>query len=210
MEIALAESLIIAPPILVMGLFALYRNNILCFWDCNPVGVATKDFVKDVSVRMSDVSKLALNVALTIRNYTTAIQSKIEYSTALVANVIKSTALMIVNTIQGILTTINQNIHLVISHMRGFLHSILASLQDYLGYLKNTTVALFTPKVVSSDARPWILAVGFVAVLVILWLTHMYLSKTEPKKTEEMSIETDQEIKPKKNPVRRRTKKTDA
>jgi len=121
MELALTESLLYLPPLIIAGLIALYRNNILCFWDCNPIGIATKQFTGQVAVKLTWLLEKARSTALLIRNFPSAL-----------ATLATKTQLMIVNTITGILVTIKENFHMIVMTLQKTLEAVLESFQKAL------------------------------------------------------------------------------
>ena len=121
MELALTESLLYLPPLIIAGLIALYRNNILCFWDCNPIGIATKQFTGQVAVKLRWLLEKARSTALLIRNFPSDL-----------ATLATNTQLMIVNTITGILITIKENFHMLVITLQKALEAVLESFQKAL------------------------------------------------------------------------------
>jgi hypothetical protein len=206
MEFALSESFLYIPPLILAGLIALYKNNILCFWDCNPIGVATKQFTGQVAVKISALLELAKSTAIALRNFPTD-----------VATIIKNTQLMIMNTIQGILVTITYNINALVLHLRSFLAQLISSVQTYTAYLKNTTLDFFQPAVTSKYSSSYFILAGL-GLLVCTGIIWYGIQKANDDLIEEPVKEVIEEpvkevveepVKEVKKPVRRRTKKMD-
>ena len=206
MELALSESLIYLPPLALAALLAFYRNNILCFWDCNPVGITAKEFTGQMAVRISALLQMAQSTALAIRNF----------PTSLVA-LARNTQLMLVNMIQGILVTIKASIGDMILKVNTFLKVILASIQNYTSYLKNTTVDFFRPVEVAKYSYAYLLiaAIGLTLCAFVVWREYQRAKNApiseHPMDTleEEPVKESVEVIEPVKKPIRRRAKKTD-
>ncbi len=141
MEFALTESLLYLPPLIIAGLIALYRNNILCFWDCNPVGIATKQFTGQIAVKITWLLEKARSTALLIRNLSSDL-----------VTLARNTQLMIVNTIAGILVTIKQSFDLLLITVQRALEIFWNSIFGVLVTVQETLLALYT-FVVSSVAN---------------------------------------------------------
>lgn len=209
MEYAVAQHLLYFPPLLIAGLIALYRNNILCFWDCNPMGVAVKQFHGQVAVRLSALLQLARTTGLMIRNFPSAVAAKISFATDLIVQTLRSKALLLVNSIRGILITIRESVFLVIYQVKSFLRYIFTVISNYTSYIQNTTIDFFrsVPKPSNSLYIGFIVAVTFVCIALVLYWQE---SKQVPGKEsiqdplqEPVKMEVEE-----KKPVRRRTKKS--
>jgi hypothetical protein len=204
MEIAVSQSFLYAPPLLLVGLIALYKNNILCFWDCNPIGVATKQFTGQVAVKISALLQLAKSTAIALRNFPTD-----------VATIIKNTEIMIRTRIQGIVVTLTHTLNTVVVQLQRFLAQLISSIQTYTAYLKNTTLDFFRPAVSSQYSSAYLILVclGLLVCTCVIWYGIQQAKNDlieEPVKevVDEPVKEPVKETEVKK-PVRRRTKKTD-
>jgi hypothetical protein len=193
MEYALAEKAIYLPPLLIAGLLALYRKNILCFWDCHPVGVAVKQF-------QGEVIELAKSTGIILRNFPTAVAAKISTSTDLMLHLLHRSALMILTSIQGILVTIKQSLSLIVYQVTSFLRHIFTIISNYTAYIQNTTVDLFrsVPKPSNHFYS------GFLVIATILCIGLILYHQTNKKVPTEPVVEPVVED---KKPVRRRSKK---
>jgi hypothetical protein len=205
MEFAVSESFLYLPPLILAGLIALYKNNILCFWDCNPIGVATKQFTGQVAVKISALLQLAKSTAIALRNFPTDL-----------ATIIKNTEIMIINTIQGIVVTITHNINALVLHLRNFLAHLISSFQTYTAYLKNTTLDFFRPAVSSNYFSAYVIlaCLGLLVCTGIIWYGIQQANDDpieEPVRevVEEPVTVAEEPVREVKKPVRRRTKKTD-
>lgn len=207
MELALTQHLIYLPPLLVAGLIALYRNNILCFWQCNPVGIALHEFQGQVALRTSAVLHMARSTALMIRNFPSHVAVKIHTSTDLMIHILHSTALQIITTIQGILVTIQQSLSLTLSEAKYFLQQIFTVISNYAEYLRNTSIEIF--KTASEPSNP--IYIGFMIVTTLACISLIFYGyrqaqndlTLEEKQDDGESVEEIEE----KKPVRRRTKR---
>lgn len=186
MDLTLVDTLIFLPPLILAGIAAFYRNTILCFWDCNPVGLKVKQF------------------ALMVRDFPTQLMAKISTSTALMLNAIYSKALLLVNTIQGIVITIKTQILAIFTHL-------LCLARNFTETVKNTTLSIFqsSPK---SDYG-WIVwtLVAIVVVGILVWISYGYTiaSVQEPKVPEPEPAPQMEQLPPIRKPIRRRGRKVD-
>lgn len=207
MELVLAEKLMYLPPLIVAALFALYRNNILCFWDCNPVGVAVKQVHGQVAVKISALLELARSTGIMLRNFPSAVARKISTSTDLVLHLLHRSALMILTSIQGILVTIKQSLSLIVYQMRNFFRHIFAVISNYTDYLRNTTVDFFrsVPKPSNHLYIAFLVIVTLACIGLILYGYRQAKSELPPEEPQHQPIVEQVE---EKKPVRRRGKKT--
>ncbi len=200
MEFAVTESLLYLPPLILAGLIALYRNNILCFWDCNPVGVAAKQFTGEVAIKISAILQMAQSTALAIRNFPTTL-----------ATITNHTQVMIVNMIRGILVTIKDNISALVLQVRTFLKYILASIQTYTSYLKNTTLDFFQPVATAKYSYKHLIFAGIGLILCcwVVWREYKRAKTEADAVIEEVVEEPVKTVETVKKPIRRRVKKVD-
>ncbi len=221
MDFAITTTLVYLPPILVAGLIALYRNNILCFWDCHPAG---KAIVQTMST--------AKQTAVMIRNTVFQLMSTVKGSMALMLQGLHSTALMlfrtiesmrvqIVTTIQGILVALQAQFELMQVNTVMFFYRLYAKFRSMVSYAVNETAAFatnvtsfFSPSPQDSSRKMYLyagLAVGICVVLVTWYYLTTYRSAKLPLQEKKAIAPILEPIKvpaEEKKPIRRRSRRT--
>ena len=230
MEFALIDSVVLLPPILIAGLLALYRNNILCFWDCHPAGKAVvQSFhtLKSTALMLRNTASAILltgkaSVALvlqTIRSAALMIVQTVTGSLVTLKNATHALALQIVATIQGILVTVSQSFNLTAVSVKMFSSTLFTKMRSILVEFGNTTLAHWNSltKPVDKPSSPLYVYIGFAAAIGVTLLTWYYLNKNrttlplpahkqldvEPIVVTEKNQKQEQE----KKPIRRRGRK---
>jgi hypothetical protein len=227
MEFALVDSLVLLPPVLIAGLLALYRNNILCFWDCHPAGKAVVQSFHTLK-----------STALMLRNTASAILLVGKTSAALVLQTIRSTALMIFQTVTGslvaiktmiedfalqivariqeILVTLSQSFNHSLVSVKMFSSMVFTNVHSTIMGFGNSTITRwnsFTNPVEKATSSLYLYS-GLVAAIGVILLTWYYLSKNRtilpPSTLKELDVEPIplEEKKQEKKPIRRRARKS--
>lgn len=228
MEFALVDSLVFLPPILIAGLVALYRNNILCFWECNPAGKALVQTLHTLK-----------STALLLRNTAFAVMNPIKTSVALVVKAIHSTALMIIQTvtgtvalvkktveafalqivamIRGILVTISNSFGFAVATVKEFFLTLFSKMQFTIRAFQNSSLALwnrFTSSTTEPTSQKLYLYIGLAVAIGVILLTWYYLNQNPTSLQDSKEVKHSEEFLPveepkkEKKPVRRRSRRT--
>ena len=199
MNFAVTDSFIYLPPLILAGLLALYKNNILCFWECNPVGVSVKQFTGLVAMKISAFLEMAKSTAVSVRNFPTFLTT--------FGN---ETKVLIMNTIQGILLTIKQTIRDSILQAGTFLAQLLVSFGNSTASLKKTVLDFFRAPAPEKYSYTYLffLSVALLACFGVVWYGYHKAKNTPVVETIHETIEESVKVETKK-PIRRRSKKRD-
>jgi hypothetical protein len=184
-----------APAVLIGFLLSLYRNNILCFWNCNPTGVQIKQY------------------SLMVRNTVLDLINNITTSKEVMQQIIHNTILTLARTINEMLLTIYQTFYTTYNQFCDqvslFAHTV-----------KNQSYALvesvFGKQVESMFPTEQMFMIGMYA-LVGVSVYYLLQQKDTPddKDSEQKKVQFvdmppafELEKEEKKAPVRRRTRRT--
>jgi len=196
-----------APAIVIGFLMTFYRNNILCFWNCNPTGIQIKQY------------------SLMVRNTVLELVANITSSKEVMQRILHSTILTIATSIHEMLVTVYQTFHNILLDIASRLSNTIETVRNYSYAL----VESWSPK--ATDYAFPIEVIFMIGMYTLVSVSIYYLIKNkmeesdEPKRVhfEPVSAEEQQQHpvesvdfppaldsmkEEKKTPVRRRTRRT--
>lgn len=184
-----------APAVLIGFLLSLYRNNILCFWNCNPTGVQIKQY------------------SLMVRNTVMDLINNITSSKEVMQQIIHNTILTLARTINEMLLTIYQSFYTTYNQF-------CDQVSLFADTVKNQSYALvesvFGKQVETMFPTEQMFMIGMYA-LVGVSVYYLLQQKDTPddKDSEQKKVQFvdmppafELEKEEKKAPVRRRTRRT--
>ena len=192
-----------APAIVIGFLMTFYRNNILCFWNCNPTGIQIKQY------------------SLMVRNTVLELVANITSSKEVMQRILHSTILTIATSIHEMLVTVYMSFQQTLQKCSLMLVSMSDTLQNTTNQFLSYTFGQ------NYEENPYLnsqlLFIVFMYFLVLGSICYLMVNKMEdldqpkrvhfeaPPPSEKVEPEQQQEEQPKeekKAPVRRRTRRT--
>lgn len=207
MESNIITVITFAPAIVIGFLMTFYRNNILCFWNCNPTGVQIKQY------------------SLMVRNTVRELVANITSSKEVMQQILHKTILMLVTGIHEMLVTVYQTFQNILLDITSRLSNTVETVRNYSYAL----VESWSPK--ATDYAFPIEVIFMIGMYTLVSVSIYYLIKNkmeesdEPKRVHFESFPAEEEQQhsvesvdfppaletmkeEKKAPVRRRTRRT--
>jgi hypothetical protein len=178
MELAITEVAVYTPPILIAGLFYLYRNSIFAFSNWNRIVPSISNQLMQRANQLIEILRIGSQFVFRVKNVL-----------QVVANTMIGFPGLILRTLQEVFKRMQgtfQTVQIQVTNMTHVLYS-------------NLTTFLFPPEKTSLE-RTWQSILGVTAVLTIV-LCWWYLTSMKPKPSESEPVAE-------KKPVRRKQKKT--
>lgn len=89
MDLSLTQHIVYLPPLILAALVTFYRNTILCFWDCTPLGVTIKQFHGQIAIRLSDLLAMLAAAAKILYNGPLSVVYTLSHSVLHIATMIQ-------------------------------------------------------------------------------------------------------------------------
>lgn len=184
-----------APAVLIGFLVSLYRNNILCFWNCNPTGIQIKQY------------------SLMVRNTVLDLIKNITSSKEVMQQIIHNTILTIARSINDMLLTVYQSVY---TRYQEFSYDV----STFAESIKNQSYALiesvFGKQAETMFPTEQMFMIGmYLLVGISIYFLLQQKNRTEEDYTQEKKVHFvdmppafQLEKEEKKAPVRRRTRRT--